>query len=177
MSVKCIHIQKCGGNRWGILPRANQRSTGALVAAAPPPCSNPCYQRKSTPLGCFSCQSGKDAGLKACGIRRGILPRAIKLSTGQFDAFASEGRPVRIPVTKEKAPRWGAFCVGQGETPARGLAVFGRGFSRGLTNAPPEHWLRLRRRPVRIPVTKEKAPRWGAFSLVTRTGFEPMLPP
>ena len=172
MSVKCIRIQKCGGNRWGILPRANQRSTGALVAAAPPPCSNPCHQRKSTPLGCFLCRSGGDASprtcgirkrtlpranqrstgalvtaspppcsnpcyqrkstptgcfscqsrkyasLKACGIRRGILPRAIKLSTGQFDAFASEGRPVRIPVTKEKAPQRGAFCVGQGKTPA-----------------------------------------------------------
>ena len=46
---------------------------------------------------------------------------------------------------------------------SKSAAEIDGGFSRGLTNAPPEHWLRLRRRPVRIPVTKEKAPRWGAF--------------
>ena len=50
--AKDAGLKACGIRR-GILPRANQRSTGALVAAAPPPCSNPCHQRKSTPTGCF----------------------------------------------------------------------------------------------------------------------------
>ena len=110
MSVKCIRIQKCGGSRWGTLPRANQRSTGALVAAAPPPCSNPCYQRKSTPLGCFSCQSGKDASLKACGIRRGILPRANQRSTGAL--VTASPPPCSNPCYQRKSTPLGCFFFG-----------------------------------------------------------------